>query len=102
MARKTQAKESMSPIPSPQRLTNPESITSLFQRGSAWLPTDFHMRTLADKEFSFSRHSNYFVSDYVGALKSAGIRVGVITNHNKFDRDEIEEPSRRPQKQSGA
>lgn len=47
------------------------------------------MHTLADKEFSYSRNPNYFISDYVAALKSSGIRVAVITNHNKFDRDEF-------------
>ena len=47
------------------------------------------MHTLADKEFSDPRPHNYFVSDYVAALKSAGISVAVITNHNKFDLDEF-------------
>src|SRR6266446_8432360 len=65
------------------------SGVSLFEYGSAWVRADFHMHTLADKEFSYSRASNYFLSDYVAALKSADIRVAVITNHNKFDRDEF-------------
>src|SRR5690606_12649378 len=30
-----------------------------------------------------------FVTNYVSALKEANIQVGVITNHNKFDRDEF-------------
>jgi predicted ATPase len=47
------------------------------------------MHTLADKEFSYSGKPGFFMSDYVAALKSAGISVAVITNHNKFDRDEF-------------
>ena len=70
-------------------MNNPETIPLLFQHGSAWVRADFHMHTLADKEFSYSRNPNYFISDYVAALKSSGIRVAVITNHNKFDRDEF-------------
>ena len=64
-----------------------ESVPSVFQHGSAWVRADFHMHTAADKEFSYSKAPNYFVSDYVAALKTAGIRVSVITNHNKFDRE---------------
>jgi len=68
---------------------NLETHSSVFEHGSAWLRADFHMHTLADKEFSHSKSPNFFVSDYVAALKSAGIRVAVITNHNKFDREEF-------------
>jgi predicted metal-dependent phosphoesterase TrpH len=64
-----------------------ESSPTIFQHGSAWVQADFHLHTQADKEFSYSGTS--FVTDYVGALKAAGIRVGVIANHNKFDRDEF-------------
>jgi hypothetical protein len=39
-----------------------------FQRGEV----------VADKEFSYSGDPNYFVSTYVAALKTAGIRVAVI------------------------
>ena len=64
-------------------------IPSLFKHGSTWVRADFHMHTLADKEFSYSGDPNYFVSEYVAALKKADIRVAVITNHNKFDRDDF-------------
>jgi len=47
------------------------------------------MHTSADKEFSYKGDPNFFVSEYVAALKKAGIRVAVITNHNKFDRDDF-------------
>src|ERR1035437_859329 len=66
-----------------------EFSPSVFEYGSAWLRADFHMHTLADKEFFYLRTSNYFVSDYVAVLKSASIRVAVIANHNKFDRDDF-------------
>ena len=60
-----------------------------FPYGSRWLRADFHLHTKADKEFSYSGDENYYNSQYVEALKSAGIEVGVITNHNKFDYDEF-------------
>jgi predicted ATPase len=70
-------------------MTNPAPTPSLFKHGSTWLRADFHLHTLADKEFSYSGDPNYFVSEYIAALKKAGIRVAVITNHNKFDRDDF-------------
>lgn len=60
-----------------------------FPQGSRWLRADFHLHTIADKEFSFTGEADYYYSDYVQALKDAGIDVGVITNHNKFDFDEF-------------
>ena len=74
-------------VPTPT--SNPESTPSIFQHGSTWVRADFHAHTLADKEFSYKKPNNSFSSDYVSALKAAGIRVAVITNHNKFDRDEF-------------
>jgi chromosome segregation protein len=70
-------------------MTNPTATPSLFTHGSKWIRADFHMHTLADKEFSHSGDPNYFVSDYVAALKKADIHLGIITNHNKFDRDDF-------------
>ena len=72
---------------------------TLFEHGSAWVRADFHMHTLADKEFRYSGDPNYFVSEYVTALKSAGIRVAVITNHNKFDRDDFKALAKHARKQ---
>ena len=57
----------------------------LFTHGSVWLRADFHLHTDADKEFTYSGEGNYYFSSYVDGLAKAGIRVGVITNHNKFD-----------------
>jgi chromosome segregation protein len=70
-------------------MSNPEYIPAVFQHGSAWVRADFHMHSVADKEFSYSGNAASFASHYVAALKAAGIRVAVITNHNKFDRDEF-------------
>ena len=56
-----------------------------FQNGSSWMRADFHLHTKADKEFKYTGEENSFVNDYVDALKKADIRIGAITNHNKFD-----------------
>lgn len=47
---------------------------------------DFHLHTKQDKEFKYD--GSDYVSDYTNELIKNGIRVGVITNHNKFDLDE--------------
>jgi len=60
-----------------------------FPQGSRWLRADFHLHTRADKEFSYTGEDDYYYSNYIQALKAAGISVGVITNHNKFDTDEF-------------
>lgn len=61
----------------------------VFLNGSRWLKADFHLHTRADKEFSYQGEENSFVNDYVAALVGAGIQLGVITNHNKFDLEEF-------------
>ena len=70
-------------------MSNPKYTPAVFQHGSAWVRADVHMHSLADKEFSYSGNAASFSSDYVAAIKAAGIRVAVITNHNKFDREEF-------------
>ena len=40
-------------------------------------------------EFRYSGDENFYNSAYVDALEKADIRLGVITNHNKFDFDEF-------------
>ncbi|MFP4453221.1 MAG: histidinol-phosphatase, partial [Desulfobacterales bacterium] len=65
------------------------SADQFFLHGSRWLRADFHLHTRADKEFSYTGDDNYYVSAYVDALQAAGIEVGVITNHNKFDFEEF-------------
>lgn len=61
----------------------------IFTYGSTWLRADFHLHTRADKEFTYQGEDNSFASDYVVGLKKAGIQLGVIANHNKFDKDEF-------------
>jgi len=61
---------------------------TLFKNGSVWLKADFHLHTKADKEFIFNGEENSFVKDYVAQLQAKSIRIGTITNHNKFDKNE--------------
>ena len=61
----------------------------LFQYGAEWLRVDFHLHTRADKKFHFDGESNFYYSEYITALKKAGIVLGMVTNHNKFDFDEF-------------
>ena len=60
----------------------------MFDRGLEYIRADFHLHTCKDKEFSYFGEPNSFVNNYVAALKTANIKIGVITNHNKFDKDE--------------
>ena len=61
-----------------------------FKNGSRWLRADFHLHTKSDTEFAkFSGTETEFVGQYVAQLKRQNIRVGVITNHNKFNLSEF-------------
>lgn len=63
---------------------------SFFKNGSAWVRADFHLHTKADKEFSNKdKEDNSFSKDFVEKLTAQDVRVGVITNHNKFDLGEF-------------
>lgn len=59
------------------------------ERGAQWIRVDFHLHTQADREFTFTGDAAFYHSNYVEALKKAGIRLGVIANHNKFDLEEF-------------
>ncbi len=61
----------------------------VFTEGAQWVRADFHLHTRADREFKYTGDDNFFNSNYVDALEKAGILLGVITNHNKFDFDEF-------------
>jgi len=63
--------------------------SNIFSHGSRWLRADFHMHTRADTEFSYDGEDDQFVGKYVDALDAAGIRIAVITNHNKLDLSEF-------------
>ena len=72
---------------------------SLFEFGSQWLRADFHLHTKGDKEFIYDGEKNSFVNDYVQRLAETSVRLGVITNHNKFDADEYKALRKRARKQ---
>jgi chromosome segregation protein len=65
--------------------TTDDNTCKVFEHGTDWVRADFHLHTKADKEFAYAGDDKAFVSAYVDALKKAGIGLGVITNHNKFD-----------------
>lgn len=60
----------------------------MFKSGTEWIRADFHLHTRVDKEFCYSGDDDRFISDYVEQLKKENIKLGVITNHNKFDLNE--------------
>lgn len=60
-----------------------------FAHGGRWVRADFHLHTRKDKEFKDTGTEQDFVDRYIESLKTADIHVGVITNHNKFERDEF-------------
>lgn len=72
----------------------------MFDHGITYVRADFHLHTRKDKEFKYKGQENDFIKDYVAALEQAEIRVGVITNHNKFDLDEYK-ALRKKAKKSG-
>ncbi|MBU0474134.1 MAG: histidinol-phosphatase [Bacteroidetes bacterium] len=65
-----------------------ENTNNIFKNGSVWLKADFHLHTNADKVFVYKGADNEYTKDYIEQLKKKNIKVGVITNHNKFDIDE--------------
>lgn len=69
----------------PNDLKTPE----IFRYGATWIQSDFHLHTIADKEFKFKGEDNNFIKEYVLALKQNNINIGVIANHNKFDLQEF-------------
>lgn len=64
-------------------------MSIVFEHGAQWVRSDFHLHTRADREFKFTGDDSFYNSNYVDALESAGIQLGVITNHNKFNVDEF-------------
>ncbi len=62
---------------------------AVFAQGAQWIRVDFHLHTRADREFEHTGDDNFYNSNYVDALEKAGIQLGVITNHNKFDFEEF-------------
>jgi predicted ATPase len=75
-----------------------EAIQKLFEHGAQWVRADFHLHTRADKEFRYDGDVDRFIAAYIDALKAAGIRLAVITNHNKFDANEFKALRKRASK----
>ncbi|MFZ4455471.1 MAG: TrlF family AAA-like ATPase [Bacteroidales bacterium] len=73
---------------------------NIFKNGATWLRADFHLHTKADKEFSYTDNENDFCRLYVEKLKEQSINAGVITNHNKFDKNEFVALRRKAVKES--
>ncbi|MCY4246627.1 MAG: AAA family ATPase [Chloroflexi bacterium] len=71
---------------------------SIFESGSCWLKADFHLHTNADKEFKYNLAENDYINNYIQALNEAGIKLGVIANHNKFDKEEFKKLRRKANK----
>ncbi|MCU7837949.1 MAG: hypothetical protein KZQ94_01055 [Candidatus Thiodiazotropha sp. (ex Troendleina suluensis)] len=64
-------------------------INNPFEHGNAWVRSDFHLHTKADKEFKYEGKDEEFTSQYVEKLKKSNVRLGAVTNHNKFDKNEF-------------
>ena len=71
-----------------------------FAEGAHWVRADFHLHTRADREFKYAGDENFYNSSYVAALEKAQIRLGVVTNHNKFDLNEFKALRTTAQKKS--
>lgn len=65
-------------------------VFKIFENGSTWVRIDFHLHTRADDTDFYRGEANQFAKDYIDKLKQENIQVGIITNHNKFDRDEFQ------------
>lgn len=76
-----------------------EDTANIFENGTEWVRADFHLHTKADKEFSYTGEDNAFGAAYVDALNKADIRLGVISNHNKFDAGEYKALRKRARKE---
>lgn len=61
----------------------------IFKNGSRFVRLDCHLHTKSDKEFQYEDEENKFLENYINKLKEEDIRVGIITNHNKFNYDEF-------------
>ncbi len=72
-------------------VTDATEVISNFPEGSEYLKADFHLHTKVDKEFKTEiSNDEEFAEKYVNELKKKDIKIGAITNHNKFEKDEFE------------
>ena len=68
---------------------NTKNVINNFKNGSVWLRADFHLHTIKDNEFISIENPNNFIKEYIACLKKEKIHIAVITNHNKFEKDEF-------------
>ena len=61
----------------------------VFRNGAKFVRLDCHLHTKSDKEFKYEDEENKFLENYINKLKEREIKVGIITNHNKFNYDEF-------------
>ena len=61
----------------------------IFKNGAKFIQLDCHLHTKSDKEFKYEDEENKFLENYINKLKEKEIKVGIITNHNKFNCDEF-------------
>lgn len=66
----------------------PEGGEFMFENGAEIVKVDFHMHTDRDKEFKYEGDPDYYISNYISKMIAEQIKIGVITNHNKFAKDE--------------
>jgi chromosome segregation protein len=81
-------------------IENHNTDLSLFENGATWLRADFHLHTIKDKEFKFDGNPNDFFNQYIDRLIAEKINVGIITNHNKFDKEEYSNLRKKAQKEN--
>lgn len=74
---------------------NQRCFTSNFPGGARCVRVDLHLHTRVDQEFKWSlpKNGEAFTHAYIQQLKEQAIRIGAITNHNKFDQEEFEKLS---------
>lgn len=72
----------------------------IFRNGATWLRIDFHLHTKADKEFIYNDIEDDYIKQYVEQLNNQQVKIGVITNHNKFNEVEYNSLRKRAQKES--
>lgn len=72
----------------------------VFQYGATWLRADFHLHTNKDKEFQYSGAPMEYYDQYIAHLVAEKIQIGVITNHNKFDKEEFKELRKKAKKEN--
>lgn len=66
-------------------------MSNIFINGSQWIRFDCHLHTKEDNQFVYTGSNGTFYQEYSQKLKNKEISVGVITNHNKFNRHEFKQ-----------